>query len=102
MSAASPRLYLKRVLGEEELTTSLCLPHSTMKAIITKQNLDGSFDQVGMNSRVLVSHLKTEKGIRKWAKEYAKGKTHQIELWNSDNIYRDPDKITVVKDINES
>lgn len=61
-----------------------------MKAIITKQRLDGTFDSVGMNNRALISHLTTERGVIKWAAGYAGGKPHRIELFT--NIYGEPYK----------
>ena len=38
-----------------------------MKVIITKQNKDGSFDQVGMINRRLFSHYKTINGALRYA-----------------------------------
>lgn len=42
-----------------------------MKAILTRANPDGSFDEVGTNNRILVS-IATKEEIRQAAKEYAK------------------------------
>lgn len=61
-----------------------------MKAIITKQNADGTFNEVGMNTRALISHLKSERGVLKWAAGYANGKPHRIEFFA--NIYGEPIK----------
>jgi len=61
-----------------------------MKAIITKQRPDGTFDSVGMNNRALISHLTTERGVLKWAAGYAGGRPHRIELFT--NIYGEPYK----------
>ncbi len=69
-----------------------------MKAIITVQNADGTYDEVGMNNRTMVSHLKSERGILKWAKEYAnvrKAKNIRLEFFGS-NIYKDAFKTIVV------
>lgn len=71
-----------------------------MRAIITKQNSAGGFDTVGMNNRVLISHLKTERGVLKWAAGYAGGKPHKIEFY-AENIYGAPFK-TITKDLNHA
>lgn len=52
-----------------------------MYAIVTKMNDDGTFDNVGMNNRAPVSHLTTENGIMRWAREYARGKTFRVEFY---------------------
>ncbi len=54
-----------------------------MYAIVTKMNPDGTFDGVGMNNRAPVSHLKTEKGIMKWARDYARGLTFRVDFYVS-------------------
>jgi len=61
-----------------------------MQAIITKQNADGSYSEAGMNTRCLISYLKSERGVLKWAAGYAGGKPHRIQLFS--NIYADPIK----------
>lgn len=54
-----------------------------MYAIVTTINADGTFDAVGMNNRAPVSHLTTEKGIMKWAREYARGKTFKVDFYRT-------------------
>ena len=54
-----------------------------MYAIVTTMNPDGTFDAVGMNNRAPVSHLTTEKGIMKWARGYARGKTFKVDFYAS-------------------
>jgi hypothetical protein len=61
-----------------------------MRAIITKQNAAGGYDSAGMNNRALISHLKSEHGVIKWAAGYAGGRPHRIELFT--NIYGEPYK----------
>lgn len=61
-----------------------------MKAIITKQNNDGTYSDVGMNTRALISHLTTERGVLKWAAGYAGGRPHRVEFFH--NIYGEPFK----------
>lgn len=62
-----------------------------MKAIITRQNNAGGFDSVGMTNRALISHLKSEHGVLKWAAGYAGGRPHKIELY-AGNVYGEPYK----------
>ena len=73
-----------------------------MKAIVTRKNKDGSYDEVGMNNRTIISHLKSKAGIRRSAKDFAKG-PHRIE-WYSDNIHTNPWKVEHIneEEINES
>jgi hypothetical protein len=52
-----------------------------MYAIVATMNSDGTFDEVGMNNRAPVSHLKTEKGILNWARKYARGKTFKVDIY---------------------
>jgi len=61
-----------------------------MQAIITKQNAQGGYDTVGMNNRALISHLKSERGVLKWAAGYAGGRPHRVEFFH--NIYGEPFK----------
>jgi hypothetical protein len=61
-----------------------------MQAIITKQNAQGGYDSAGMNNRALISHLKSERGVLKWAAGYANGKPHRVEFFT--NIYGEPFK----------
>jgi hypothetical protein len=61
------------------------------RAVVTKRNPDGSYDEAGMRNRAVVSHLNTEHGIRRWAKQYAKG-PHRIEYFDS-NMYIKPSKV---------
>ena len=35
----------------------------TMKAIISRQNLDGSYAEVGTSNRMVIGHMKTERGV---------------------------------------
>ena len=64
-----------------------------MKVIVTKQNQDGSYDEVGMRNRALVSHLNAEWRILKWAKEYSNGKPHRLEFFTDSGFYGDPIKV---------
>ena len=62
-----------------------------MQAIITKQNADGTYSDVGMNTRALISHLSTERGVIKWATGYANAKPHRIQFF-AGNVYGEPFK----------
>ena len=61
-----------------------------MQAIITKQDENGVYRECGMTYRVLISHLKSERGILKWAAGYAGGRPHRVEFFH--NIYGEPFK----------
>lgn len=37
-----------------------------MIAIVTRQNSDGTFDDIGMNNRTVTGHYKTEKNLLKF------------------------------------
>ena len=65
-----------------------------MKVIVTIQNKDGSYDEVGMNNKALISHLKANWAIKRWAKEFSRNKPHRIEYFS--NIYADPDRVEYV------
>lgn len=59
-----------------------------MKIIVTKENADGSFDNVGTNNRALFSNYKTLKNAIKFgAVPYADGKKIRVEVYPTDNIY---------------
>jgi hypothetical protein len=60
-----------------------------MKAIITKQSSNGTYDEVGMNNRALFSHYKTERGvIRYGVPAFANGRPCRVEFFH--NIYGQP------------
>lgn len=67
-----------------------------MKAIITRPNEDGTYDEVGMGNRHLTKPYKTLKNLIKWnIPDHYKGKI-RFEIWYGDNIYKDPDKVIFV------
>lgn len=70
----------------------------SLKAVVTKRNSDGSYDNVGMNNRRVLNG--SEGHIRKQAMDYAKG-PHRIEFHHSDAFYRDPHKTIHVNEENE-
>ena len=68
-----------------------------MQVIVTKQNNDGTYDEVGMNNRALFSQYKTISGaIRYGAKPFARGKPCRIEFFN--NIYACPFKVIYINE----
>ena len=69
-----------------------------MKAIVTKQNADGSFDEVGMSNRALFSHYKTKQGLLRYGVfPFAKDHTCRVEIYYGDNIHRGPNEVFYVK-----
>ena len=64
-----------------------------MKVIATKQNADGSYDEVGMNNRALISHLTLERNVLKWAREYSRNRPHRIEFFTDAGFYGNPFKV---------
>jgi hypothetical protein len=57
-----------------------------MKVILTRQNPDGSYDEVGMNNRRLHSHYKTVQGALRYALKSAtpdwRGVTVRFEFFH--------------------
>lgn len=70
--------------------------NESLKAVVTKQNADGSYDEVGMNNKTLIKG--SEANIKKKAKAWANGKTHKIEFHHPERFYQDPHKTIVVKE----
>jgi len=53
-----------------------------MKAIITRQNKDGTFDNVGMNNKMITGEYKTKKNLLRYGiPEHFKKHTCRIELF---------------------
>jgi len=67
-----------------------------MRAIITRANPDGSFDEVGMNNRTVTKSYKTRRGlINHGLPANFKGRL-RIEIFPSDRFYGDPIEIMEV------
>lgn len=61
-----------------------------MKIIVTRQNQNQTYDNVGMSNIALFSHYKTlRNAIRYGARQYANGKPFKVEVYPSGNIYQD-------------
>jgi hypothetical protein len=59
-----------------------------MKAILTRQNVDGSYDTVGMNNRTIVGPYKLLRTVNQRAREFG-GRRVQIELFDH-SVYVNP------------
>jgi hypothetical protein len=72
------------------------LKGDTMKAIVTRQNADGTYDSVGMNNAYLTSQYRTIKGLLRYGiAKHFKGLI-RIELYFG-NLYQEkPDKTIFV------
>jgi hypothetical protein len=66
-----------------------------MRFIVTKQNADGTFDEVGMNNRVPCRSLKRAKEAAKfWAKQ---GHKVRVEGWDLESYYNPWSKPSYLK-----
>ena len=64
-----------------------------MKAIITKKNQNGSYDECGMNNRFLTSTYKTVKGLIKYGiSKNWRSQGVRIEVFNYNLYQENPDK----------
>jgi hypothetical protein len=78
-------------------TLPLFLRDTLMKIIYTRQNKDGSYDEVGMNNQRLTSNYTTTNGfIRYGIPSDFYGNTLRLQVFYGDNIYRAPDKVMFV------
>ena len=69
------------------------------KVIVTRQNSKGTYDQVGMSNRTIVSDLKTVKGILNRLHKYKwlqVGQMVKLEYFDNNSIYGDPYKVLEV------
>lgn len=69
-----------------------------MKAIITRANSDGTWDEVGMNNRFIMTS-RSESNMRKKAREYANPRDVRIQYLDPTNIYASYVKELVIKSI---
>lgn len=61
-----------------------------MKVIVTKQNDDGTYNEVGMNTRMLINWLKADYAILKHARQFCKGKPFRLEYFHDTTFYGVP------------
>lgn len=58
--------------------------------LVTKQNADGTYDEVGMNNRCIISGYKTYKNAFKYGiNVFGNGKTCRVEVYNG-SIHQNP------------
>ena len=61
-----------------------------MQYVITRQNEDGTYDEVGMRNRTVVSGYKTYRGALQYAiKPFGRGTFVRVEVYPS-NLYKAP------------
>jgi len=68
-----------------------------MKAIVTRQNPDGTYDEVGMNNRIVVGPFKRERTVFLRAFTWARGRSHRVETFAGDSILGSPNTVRYVK-----
>ena len=66
-----------------------------MRAIITRQNADGSYDGVGMNNRYLTKDYRLQHNLLTFGLSARVG-TYRVEIFHG-SIHRDPSKILYVE-----
>ena len=64
-----------------------------MKAIISRQNPDGSYAEVGTTNRMVIGHMKSERGILRFARKYAGSIGFRVEFFTTKNFYGEPYKV---------
>lgn len=70
------------------------------KAIVTLQNPDGSYDEVGMNNRTIIGPYKRLYFVYKQANEFAKHRNHKkfrIEIFTQETMYQERPWITTYR-----
>ena len=61
-----------------------------MQYVITRQNENGTYDEVGMRNRTVVSGYKTYRGALQYGiKPFGRGGMVRVEAFPS-NLYKDP------------
>ena len=69
-----------------------------MKFLITRQNKDGSFDEVGMTNRTLYSDLKTINGAARRARKLWPNAGLRIEAFSAERFYGEPSQTVFIKE----
>jgi hypothetical protein len=59
-----------------------------MKALVTKQNPDGTYDEVGMNNRLVLSVPSSSLVRRRM--QHLKAGTYRVELFSEEAFYGTP------------
>jgi hypothetical protein len=61
--------------------------------IVTRQNTDGTFDEVGSNNRTVITGYKSYQSAMRYAiKPFAQGRVVRVEVYHNDNVHRTPDE----------
>ena len=69
-------------------------PETSVKIICTRQNENGSYDEVGMKNRCFTSKYATTSGfIRYGIPSQFYGNRIRVQVWYGENIYRQSDKV---------
>jgi len=68
-----------------------------MKVIVTRENNDGTYDEVGMKNIMLISWLKADYAILKHAREFANGKPFRLQYFHDTTFYGAPFKVVHTK-----
>lgn len=92
--AVAEKKRLRKSLREEESEQI----DETLKAIVTRKNKDGSYDEVGTSNRTVVQG--THSVVKRKAREWAKG-AHRIELHYPSKFYKEPHKTIHVSEESE-
>lgn len=68
-----------------------------MKVIVTRENNDGTYDEVGMKNIMLISWLKADYAILKHAREFANDKPFRLQYFHDTTFYGAPFKVVHTK-----
>lgn len=67
------------------------MDNRTTKYLVTRQNTDGSFDEVGMNNRTIVSGYKTYRNAFRFGiNPFGRGRVCRVEVYYGGNIQQNP------------
>ena len=69
-----------------------------MKYLVTRQNNDGSFDEVGMTNRTIYVDLKTVKGAARRARKLWPNAGLRIEEFADERFYGEPLQTVFIKE----
>lgn len=69
-----------------------------MKVVVTRQNSDGTYDEVGMNNKCLISHLKAKYAIDRHARAFGRGSRVRLEYYSDNEFYSEKPRKTYYLD----
>ena len=67
-----------------------------MKAIVTRQNEDGTFNEVGMNTRYISDEYKLLRNLLTFGVSARKG-IYRLEIYHGNSIFGAPQRVIYVK-----